>query len=167
MKVWEQRKQSWGRLRVLVAFRITWALLLHRIEFSCQKWIYSFSHTFSYKIILNLFQQVVWTIQFCYELMKIHHQPMIVSALSLFLFEAWVQATAAFMSKVRRANRKSSSAKMKTWPLLLQRRVANHSRPYSSPVTFPSEEPFLPSERCVNACGARHSLALISSGPTG
>lgn len=154
-----------GRFKVLVAFQIMSALLSHRIEFSCQKWIYSFFLLFSFKIVLNLFQQSVWAIQFCYELMKTHHEPMTDSAFPSLQFEARVQAAKAFMSKVRCVKGKSSSTKIKTWPLFLQPRVTHQEIHFL--VTFPSEEPFIPSERCVNVPEARHTLALIASVPTG
>lgn len=35
-----QATKSWGRIKVLVALQIVLAWLFHKIEFSCQKWIY-------------------------------------------------------------------------------------------------------------------------------
>lgn len=105
------------------------AFVSHRIEFSCQEWIYYFFLSFFFfKITLNLFQQAVWATPFCYELMKIHHQPMTDPAFPSLQFKAWVQAAAVFLSKVRHVNGKSSSTKIKTWPLFLQPRVTHQKR---------------------------------------
>lgn len=146
-----QATKSWGSFRVLVALQIMLALFSHRIECSCYKWIYSLFLFlfFFYKIILNLFQQAVWVIQFCYELTKIHHQPMTDLAFLSLQCKAWVQAAAAFISKVRHAKGKSSSTKIKTWPLFLQSRVT-HQETHSL-VTFLNEEPFIPLGRYVRS----------------
>lgn len=111
--------------------------------------LYFFFFFFFYKIILNLFQQAVWVIQFCYELTKLHHQPMTDLAFLSLQCKAWVQAAAAFMSKVRHAKGKSSSTKIKTWPLFLQSRVT-HQETHSL-VTFLNEEPFIPLGRYVRS----------------
>lgn len=124
----------------------------------------SFFFLFISKIVLNLFQQAIWAIQFCYELMKIHHQPMTDPAFPSLQFKVWAQAAAAFMSKVRRVTGKSSSTKIKICPLFLQPRVTHQET--CSLVTFPREEPFIPSERCVKDPEGRHTLALISSPQT-
>ena len=78
-----QATKSWGRSKVLVSLQIVLAWLFHKIEFSCQKWIYFLFFFLFFKIVLNLFQQAVWVIPFCYKLMKIHQQPMTDPCLSL------------------------------------------------------------------------------------
>lgn len=154
-------KESWGRIKVLVALQIVLAWLSHEIEFSCQKWIYFFFSFFqnSIKFISTGCLSYSALIQADENPSSANDRPLPFPHSNLRSEHKQLQLS----WQKPGAPQASLPPEIKTCHLFLQPRVSRQG----SLATVPRGEPFLPSGRYVNDPEGGHTLALISPVPAG